>query len=590
MNSLVQVLLWCPIQVTVLAAAALGLDAMIGRRRPAARALVATAALVAVVGLSATALCPMPAWGINWESLFGHPSDQMAAASVPNELSRLKRSDVPHPLIGNDSSPTKTAAVVAPASWSLADGWAKVVDNGAFIATGLYLIGLVGMALRIGLGLSAVRGYRRNSRPLADRRLSELANSLCGELGCLRDVELREHSSLSTAATIGWRRPIILLPAEWRNWTYVERRAVIAHEIEHVRRRDFPSWIVAQIGVALHFYHPLVHVLATRLRLQQELAADAAAARALGGQRPYVTTLAAMALRQSDAFIAWPARAFLPSSKTFVRRIEMLHRSQSLRGDVSRPFLVVSLAAVAIAALCAAGFRNSAAANAPPAAADGTALASTDQPAAAAKKDAPDKRHEIVYKIRNIALALYNYENKHGHLPPAVVLGPDGKTPHSWRVELLPFLEQKSLYDQYRMSEPWDSPHNQLVLKQMPHIYHSPYDDPKSTNSACYVLVGPGTAFEKPEGTKLNDITDGLASTVTVVEAKRNIPWTKPEDIAFDPEKPLPALGGFEEGHFSAGFADTHANRFNTERAKDQIKWLILRNDGHSIEWGGVGD
>ena len=175
----------------------------------------------------------------------------------------------------------------------------------------------------------------------------------------MKGIELRETTRLSTPATIGWLRPILLLPSDWRNWTDDERQAVLAHEIEHVRRNDFASWMAAQIGVALHFYHPLVHGLANRLRLQQELAADAAAARIVGGQRKYVTMLAAMALRQADQPLAWPASAFLPNSKTFVRRIEMLHRSKSLGGDVSRPVVFLSVAAVLVAAVCAAGIRGS---------------------------------------------------------------------------------------------------------------------------------------------------------------------------------------------------------------------------------------
>ena len=602
MNSLAQVLLWCPVQVTVLATAALAMDAMIGRRRPAARAVVAISALVAVVVLSATTLCPLPAWGINWDSHFGRlrqTSDLTAAASAPNAISKLARPDVPDHLASNNSSLKKLAVAEEHTNWSLASSWAKIAGNWAFFAAGLYLVGVIGMALRIGLGLAAVRGYRRNSRPIADRRLSELLNGLRAELGCLRDVELHENSNLGTAATIGWHRPIILLPSDWPNWTDVERRAVIAHEIEHVRRRDFPSWIIAQIGVALHFYHPLVHFLAARLRLQQELAADAAAARALGGQRPYVTTLAAMALRQSDAFVAWPARAFLPSSKTFVRRIEMLHRSQALRGDVSRPFLFVSIAAMAIAALCAAGFRSSAAADEPVAVAGNvTAVSDIEEPAVAETKNLLAKRGESQARVRQLLLALLNYSAKHGQgqpwaeqgVPPAIVMGPDGKTPHSWRIEILPFLDQRALFDQYRMNEPWDSPDNKRVLERIPDVFRSPYDDPKSTNSGYFALVGPGTLFEGSKGIRWGQVADGTTTTIMLVEAKRNIPWTKPKDIPFDPEKPLPAVGGFEKGHFSAGFADGHANRFNTEKIKDQLKWLIMRSDGHPIQWPGIGD
>jgi hypothetical protein len=159
-------------------------------------------------------------------------------------------------------------------------------------------------------------------------------------------------------------------------------------------------------------------------------------------------------------------------------------------------------------------------------------------------------------------------------------------------VELLPFLGQKALYDQYRMDEPWDSPANQKVLERMPEIFHSPYDDPKSTNSAYFALVGPGTAFEGADGITWKQIwsADGAADTILFIEAKRNIPWTKPEDIPFDPQKPLPAVGGFEEGHLSAAFTDGHAARMKTETIKDQLKWLIMRNDGHAIRWPRLFD
>jgi hypothetical protein len=83
--------------------------------------------------------------------------------------------------------------------------------------------------------------------------------------------------------------------------------------------------------VALHFYHPLAHWLAGRLRLEQELAADAWTARLAGGNQNYLTTLARMALRRDERKLSWPARAFLPSRGTFVRRLEMLRNSQHVR-------------------------------------------------------------------------------------------------------------------------------------------------------------------------------------------------------------------------------------------------------------------
>jgi beta-lactamase regulating signal transducer with metallopeptidase domain len=577
MNVLTEALLWCSVQVTVLAVAALCIDVIVGGRRPAARSVIVTSALVAVVGLSATALCPLPSWRINWDVVFGHrPTNAAGTTSAVAPI--LDTRAFPHKFAAEHASPKQSAGADESARWFLENAWTQVIDHWAIIAGTLYLIGSSGMALRIVLGLTTVRAYRRNSRPIADRRLLELANGLRAELGCVRAVALRESSSLRTPATVGWGRPIILLPMDWPNWTDLERRAVIAHEMEHVRRRDFPCWIIAQLSMALHFYHPLVHLLAARLRLQQELSADAAAARAVGGQRAYVTTLAAMALRQSDALVAWPARAFLPSSNTFLRRIEMLHTSQSLRSDVSRPILFAGIAAVAVTAVCAAGFRNSAAA-----AGASAAVSEVEQPAAPQAKDLEKKYFENLKRLRLLALAVANhYWNS--RLPPSVIIGPGG-TPHSWRVELLPFLGEKALYDQYRMDQPWDSPANKKVLERMPDVFRSPFDDPKSTNTAYFALVGPGTLFEGQKGIQLSNIPDGSGDTILFVEAKRNIPWTKPEDIPFDPNKPVPEVGGFVEGQFSAAFADAHAARMRTDKIKDQLKWLIMRNDGHPIKW-----
>jgi hypothetical protein len=164
------------------------------------------------------------------------------------------------------------------------------------------------------------------------------------------------------------------------------------------------------------------------------------------------------------------------------------------------------------------------------------------------------------------------------------VLGPDGKTPHSWRVELLPFVDQNALHGAYRMNEPWDSPANLKVLAQVPGVFRSPFDDPKSIKSGYYALVGPGTIFGEPAGVKVSQITDGTSNTIMLVEAKRDVPWTKPEDIAFDAERPLPSLGGFLDGMFAVGMADGSVGILNVDLPKDKLKWLILRNDGHPIE------
>ncbi|HXY36809.1 MAG TPA: DUF1559 domain-containing protein [Planctomycetaceae bacterium] len=213
----------------------------------------------------------------------------------------------------------------------------------------------------------------------------------------------------------------------------------------------------------------------------------------------------------------------------------------------------------------------------------------TSQGASADKQLDPQQaagiQHESQNKLKQLALAMHNYHDLHGHFPPAVVLGPDAKTPHSWRVELLPFLDEQRLYDQYRQNEPWDSPHNKLILRQMPEVFRSPFADVKSTNSCYYALVGRGTIFEGTKGIRIQEITDGTTRTLMFVEAKREIPWTKPADIPFDPEKPVPQLGGFVKGRFAAACADASAHIFRFEDFKgNDLKWAIMRNDGRPFD------
>jgi hypothetical protein len=182
--------------------------------------------------------------------------------------------------------------------------------------------------------------------------------------------------------------------------------------------------------------------------------------------------------------------------------------------------------------------------------------------------------------LTTLAAALHEFHRKHGHFPPAVVLGPDGKTPHSWRVELLPYLDQQALYDQYRMDEPWDSKNNIKVLGQMPAVFHSPYDDPNSCNSGYFALVGAGTLFEGTKGISNAEITDGTNNTLLLAECRRQILWTKPEDILFDPYEPLPQLGGFLTGSMAGVMADGAYRLLSIDRlAEEEVRELIIRND-----------
>ena len=167
------------------------------------------------------------------------------------------------------------------------------------------------------------------------------------------------------------------------------------------------------------------------------------------------------------------------------------------------------------------------------------------------------RRQKSTNNLKMIGLALHNYHDVNGHFPAPAVLGPDGKTTHSWRVAILPYLDAAGLYKQYRQDEPWDSENNLKVLGQMPTVFRHPKEPEGSTTSCYFALTGANTALgEGGPGKKISDITDGTANTLMVVEARRDIAWTKPEDIPYDAGQPVPKLGGFNLGVFLGMFAD----------------------------------
>ncbi len=166
-----------------------------------------------------------------------------------------------------------------------------------------------------------------------------------------------------------------------------------------------------------------------------------------------------------------------------------------------------------------------------------------------AKADDREAREQSMNNLRFIGLAMHNYLQRHGRAFPPAAIRKDGKPLLSWRVAILPYLEQEALYNKFHLDEPWDSPHNKPLLDEMPEVYAPLSNAGKLGHSThCQVFTGPGTMFAGDEGTKPDDIADGTAWTIMVVEAARPVPWTKPEDLPFDAEKPLPELGGQIEG------------------------------------------
>jgi hypothetical protein len=194
------------------------------------------------------------------------------------------------------------------------------------------------------------------------------------------------------------------------------------------------------------------------------------------------------------------------------------------------------------------------------------------------------------HQIKTIALAMQNYADHFGHYPPDAIRDADGKPLLSWRVRLLPFVEYDTLYREFNLNEPWDGPHNRTLLDKMPRVYQSGYGSGDTGMTFYRVFVGPGTAFERP-GLTPSDFPNGLENTVFVIEAGEAVPWTKPDELEYAPDKPLPPLGGvftcegnrwermhgFRSGYFG-GFGDGSVRFFPRDTSESTLRPLITRN------------
>jgi beta-lactamase regulating signal transducer with metallopeptidase domain len=920
-------LIWAVGQVTVVLAVGTALYLVAARRGPAMRSLFAGAALATALGMTLLVISPWPRW---------HNISLAPAADSVDAIEDVEQVDDdgdPSPAEGNtqpggaanDQSPATTRrsgnGFEDPQRAAISAFWQSLNDNLAtpadeadpaprawqwpVVLAAVFLGGIAIGLVRLLVGLLAVTRYRQSARTITDESLLAELGQLKAELGCLAPVTACESSTIGTPATIGWRRPLVLLPADWREWDATDRRAVLAHELAHVIRGDYFSGVIARLATALHFYHPLAHWLSRRMRFEQELAADACGVACSGGKESYVVALARMALAQDNRALGWAARPFLPSRTTFLRRIEMLRNSSRVEHAPYRPatrrLAVVALAVVAIAVAGLRGpvastggeavaqqpstatnvkldlkgipedtvvyavirpatilardaqlresfqkleqaidlrknagispseveeFRlmavdltvpgervmiepvmvirttkpeawkpladpwkdavtaeyrgqkylrtetlgggpsagwsslvadehtlvispreqalkayidaekgasgdpawasefarvaNSDAAIAvdmrffgklldkefPPdrgganaammvamaplwrqantivagakvngtlkaeayaickseqgaqelaatvtaarvlaqnmlpqiraqvgrapapelgkfqtdlldqaekflaqikpttegnvasikvegAEAFGPMVASLLLPAVAKAREAA-QRAQSTNNLKQIALAMHNYADVNKGFPPAVLLGPDGKTKYSWRVALLPYLEQQQLYNQNNFNEPWDSENNKKILAQMPPVYRHPSAPGIAGNrqsSSYYVLTGEGGIFnEKPSksGTDFAEIRDGTSNTLLAVEAKRDIPWTKPEDISFDVDGQLPQLGGYAREGFAAALADGSVRFFPVGIDPTVLKALFTANGGEVVDPGQI--
>src|SRR5207248_2454209 len=186
-------------------------------------------------------------------------------------------------------------------------------------------------------------------------------------------------------------------------------------------------------------------------------------------------------------------------------------------------------------------------------------------------------------RLHRLALAVLAYESEHEHFPQDA-RDKDGKPLLSWRVAILPCLDLDFLHAQFKLDEPWDSPHNRKLAAFMPDVFRAPIQDRKANETYYQAVSGPGAMFDPAAKVTFPGVTDGTSGTLMLVEAGPPVPWTKPADIPFDPDRDPPELAGPFTDAVHVAVADASTFRMNPKLAPDRLRAFITRAGGEVLE------
>jgi hypothetical protein len=188
--------------------------------------------------------------------------------------------------------------------------------------------------------------------------------------------------------------------------------------------------------------------------------------------------------------------------------------------------------------------------------------------------------------LKQILLALHNYEGATGTLPPHAIYSKAGKPLLSWRVALLPYLGHQELYKQFKLDEPWDSAHNKKLIDRMPKVYRSPkIKDPRPGLTTYLAAINKDFVFTGTrEGLRVRDITDGTSRTAVIVDVndEAGVLWTKPDDLIVDKKDPWKGLLGHYPGFVVVGMADGSVRRV-PKTAKASTIWALFTRAGGEV-------
>jgi len=192
--------------------------------------------------------------------------------------------------------------------------------------------------------------------------------------------------------------------------------------------------------------------------------------------------------------------------------------------------------------------------------------------------------------MRQHILASLNFESAHMRFPSAYTVDKDGRKLLSWRVQILPFIEQNDLYNQFKRDEPWDSPHNIKLLEKMPDIFRSPVSK-AAKGMTTYRGVGGKLGVLQPDrpgrggAIGFGSISDGTSNTIFLIETSDElaVEWTKPTS-GIDPDsfELAKLFGAYEEG-MNIAMCDGSVRSVDDQVDASMLKSMMTRAGGEVI-------
>lgn len=323
----------CFLGVSLIAVVGLVMTLVSIKRQPQVARWSASAGLLAMVFVSLLAVLPTPRWCIAFGESINRGADVSAIEHEVDQHSstELSLSQSPdHPL--RSGVPGSSLGIAFDALHRINALGSHSSENELPNAVPWLILFLISLGLlRFTVQAIGVFAWARRVSDVREPSVLSILHSTRRRLGCSRQIRLCCASDATDAAVIGWRKPCLVLPSDYSQWSTRDLQSVIAHEVSHVRENDFAWRVVFRFVGAFYLFNPLVHLFYRCFVLAQERVADVTAS-GLVGHKSYMQSVSRFALKRDRVFWGNDPSLFSPVfSGEVIRRIKMLKEVQSIR-------------------------------------------------------------------------------------------------------------------------------------------------------------------------------------------------------------------------------------------------------------------